>query len=216
MRRCGIRSAILTILNFERYNLISKEAVKQEHLTARKNQLEKANGKNVAVRRIISEDLELFYTSLENPAHQPKEEYVDIFLTKQLTEEELTLLENRNRDFLNTFWMYGPGMSCYNIDKDMKKIVRPNEIEAFSDTSSEASSEASIEASIDPDSVPESIFYHSIGVRDTTTLHVTLESIKEEMLNRVANEDLSDMELKRQSVEWYGRNLFTYKFVKKE
>ena len=75
---------------------------------------------------------------------------------------------------------------------------------------------ASSEASSDPDSVPESIFSHSIGVRDTTTLHVTLESIKDEMLKRVANEDLSDMELKRQSVEWYGRNLFTYKFAKKE
>ena len=64
MRRYGIRSAILTTMGFWRANLKTKEAVKQLHCVARKDQLEKENRANVIVERIISEDLELFYTNL--------------------------------------------------------------------------------------------------------------------------------------------------------
>ena len=146
MRRYGIRSAILTILQFWRKDLATKEAVKEIHLTARKYQ----------IRRILSEDLELFYTSLQNLERQPKEEGVNIFLTKKLTEKELTLLENRDEDFLNTFTydkyvLYrGPGPSNFKNDMEI------------------------IEKSSDPDS----IFSRNYGHRYTIPLNVTPKSMK--------------------------------------
>ena len=146
MRRYVIKSAILSILGFRRADLKTKEAVKQQH---RSMQLEKDQGKNVTVQRIISEDLELFYTSLQNPERQPKEEYVDIFSTKKLTEEELTLLENRNRGYLNTFSDYGPDGVSFYFDSDMKEIEKSND--------------------------PESIFSRSYGNRWTIPLYVTVE-----------------------------------------
>ena len=82
MRRYGIRSAILTIVDYRGYNLITKEAVIQRHLEASVYQLKKHNGKNVIVQRILSEDLELFYTSLQNPESQPKKDFSLIFWTK--------------------------------------------------------------------------------------------------------------------------------------
>ena len=198
MRRYGIRSGILTILNFRRSKLETKEAVKQIHLKSRKEQLKKENGKNVRIDRIISEDLDLFYTSLPKvrisiyPESQPKEELVDIFSTNKLTEEELVLLESRNKDYLDTFDYYESDKSSL-FTRDMEKIEKSSDL--------------------------ESIFSYSCGQRDTLTLHVTFESIKEEMLKRIANEDLSDMELNKQWVKWLsksGQNQLRFKRVKKE
>ena len=190
MRRYGIRSAILTILDFWPVHLKTKEAVIQKYLEVFKNQLKKENGKNVSVKRILSQDLELLYNSLQNPERQPKTEYANIFWTQKLTKEELTLLENKNQDYLNTFSRYESGMHPSYFDGDMKEIEKSSD--------------------------PESIFSWSCGYRTTIVLHVTLKSLEEKMRKRVANEDLSDMELKKQRVKWYGRNQFTYKFVKKE
>ena len=190
MRRYGIRSAILTILDFWRVHLKTKEAVIEKHLEVLKNQLRKENGKKVSVKRLLSQDLELLYISLQNPERQPKAEYVNIFWTQKLTKEELTLLENKNKDYLNTFSRYESGMHPSYFDGDMKEIGKSSD--------------------------PESIFSWSCGYRTTIVLHVSLKSLEEEMRKRVANEDLSDMELKKQCVKWYGRNQFTYKFVKKE
>ena len=163
MRRYGIISAILTILEFWRFDLQSKEAVKQQHLDSRKGQLERDNGKNVAVRRIISEDSELLYTSLKNLKRQPKEEYVNIFSTRKLTEEALTLLENRNREYLNTFYYYGSDGLSSIFDRDMKKIKKSSD--------------------------PESIFNYSYGYRNTIFLHVSLKSIKQEMKKKGVKEE---------------------------
>ena len=92
--------------------------------------------------------MEIFYTSLENSNSQPKEEFAYIFSTKKLTEEELTLLENRNRDFLNLFVYYGSdGFSSF-FERDMKKKEKSSD--------------------------PESIFSRSSGFRHTISLHVTL------------------------------------------
>ena len=152
MRRYGIRSAILTILEFWRIDLETKEAVKQRHLEARKNQL--------------SEDLELFYTSLQNPDRQPKAEraYRYIFSTKKLTEEELTLLENRNREYLNTFLSYRSDRLPANFDDKMKEIKESSD--------------------------PESIFSYNYGYRESFCLHIKLKSMQEEMRKRVADMDM--------------------------
>ena len=192
MRRYGIRSAFLTILNFRRYNLKTKEAVKQQHLDSRKGQLDKEIKKSdLLVSRIISEDLELFYTNLQNPERQPKSDYASIFSTQKLTEEELTPLKNRDRYFLNTFSLYHGTFGFSNFNGDFLEAV---------------------EKSSDPDS----IFSYSSGCRDTIILHVTLKSMEKEMRKRVANEDPSNMELKKQRVKWYSQNQYTYKFAKKE
>ena len=165
MRRYGIKSATLTILNFERFHLQTKEAVKQQHLMARKDQLEEDNGKYATGERIISEDLELLYTSLQNPKRQHitrlnSEDFcgiterANIFSTKKLTEKEVTLLENRSREFLNTFRWYGSEGRPSYFEDDMKQIG----------TSSD----------------PDSVFTRNLGNRVTKTLHVSLRSVQKE------------------------------------
>ena len=188
MRKYGIRSAILTMLYLERWNLKTKEEVKQDYLDVREAQLKKDNGERMYVERLLSHDLESFYTCLQNPERPPKAEYSNIFLMQKLTEEDVTLVENRNNEYLNTFWF------DYNPDSEYKKTM-----EEFKESSD-----------------PESIFSYSDGGRSTSALHVTLKSVQEEMRKRASNEDLSDMNLKKQRVNWYNRSQFTYKFVKKE
>ena len=143
MRRHGIRSAVLTILQFWPNDFKTKETVKQIHLAARKNQR----------HRILSEDLESFYTSLQNPERHPKEESVDIFLTKKLSEEELTLLEKRDKDFLNAFPYYRSGHMHALFENDMEEIGKSSD--------------------------PESIFFRIYGHRDTIALNVTPKSMQE-------------------------------------
>ena len=183
IKRYGIRSAIFTILHFEQASLRSKEAVKQQHIEARQELKNRLNncGKNWIFERILSEDLELFYTSLQNSERQPKAELAYFFSTKKLTDEELTLLENRNKDYLNTFRRYG-------FDDRFIQWDRPRSL--FNDDMKD------IKKSSDPDS----IFCLSYGHRETIALHVIFQSMDEETKKRVANKDPSDIKLKKQRV----------------
>ena len=148
MRRYGIRSATLTKLHFWRHNLQSKEAVIQKHRMARQDQLEMDNGNNVTVQRILSEDLESFYTNFQNQEPQLKKENASIFTTQKLTEEELKLLKDRDKDYLNKFNWYRESGGPFSIfDEDMKEIGKSSD--------------------------PESIFSQSCGHRYTIALHVT-------------------------------------------
>ena len=124
--------------------------------------------------------LELLYTNLLNPEYQPKEEKAYIFSTKKLTEEEQTLLDNKNKNFINTFYDYGSDGFLSIFDRDMNKIQKSSD--------------------------PETIFSRSSGYRWTLALHVPSKSKQEEMGKRVANEDTSDMELKKQRLKWYVRS----------
>ena len=188
MRKYGIRSAILTKLYLKRWDLRTKEEVKQKYLDVREAQLKKDKGENVYVERLLSDDLESFYTSLQNPERPPKAGHSYIFLMQKLTEEDVTLVENRNNEYLSTF------VIDYNRDNEYKKTM-----EKFKESSD-----------------PESMFSYSYGRRSTSALHVTLKSVQEEMRKRASNEDLSDMKLKKQRVNWYNRSQLTYKFIKKE
>ena len=148
MRKYGMRSAFLTILDFGRLNLKTRETVDQEQA-----QLEKDRGRGVSVDRLLSEDLESFYINLQNPTYkfEPKkfqrEETANIFLTQKLTEVELTLLKRRNNDYLNTFYWYQPDAKrSVDFDNDMKKIGKSSD--------------------------PESIFSHSVGDRWTSRLEL--------------------------------------------
>ena len=193
MRKNGMRSAILSIVSFRQQKLKTKEEVK-EHLDARQNQLKEATEgeeKFAIVQRLLSEDLESLYTSLQNPEREPKKERVNLFLTQKLTEEQQTLLETRNDHYLKTFnWYNRPHWRKSHFNLDMSFIRESND--------------------------SESIFSRSDGERWTSALHVSLKSLQEEMRKRVSNEDLPVMELKKQRVGWYNRNEYTYKFVKKE
>ena len=144
----------------------------------------------------LSEDLESFYTSLQNPERPTKAEYSDIILIQKMTEEDVTLVENRNTDYLSTFYWLSLSLSGRLIDgfdEYMEKVKKK----------------------LNESSDPESIFCYHYGGRWTSALHVTLKSVQEEMRKRASNEDLSDMKLKKQRVNWYKRSQFTYKFVKK-
>ena len=149
MAKYEIESAILTTLDFGRLSLKTRETVDQEQA-----QFEKYQRRGVSVDRLLSEDLESFYTSLQNPKLVPKEiqreETANIFLTQKLTEVELTLLKSRNSDYLNTFYWYQPDAKrSVNFDNNMKKIGKSSD--------------------------PESIFSHSVGNRWTTRLKLPLE-----------------------------------------
>ena len=193
MRQNGMRSAILTIVSFRQHKLIKKEEVVKEHLDARQNQLKRDQEEEVfvIVKRLLSEDLESLYISLQNPEQEPKTERANLFLTQKLTEEQQTLLETRNHHYLKTFnWYNRPYWWCSHFNADMYFIGESND--------------------------PESIFSRSNGERWTSAVHVSLKSLQEEMRKRVSNEDLSDIELKKKCIGWYNRKKYTYKFVKKE
>ena len=63
---------------------------------------------------------------------------------------------------------------------------------------------------------PDSKFVMSYGHRETFPLGVTLKSIRQKMIKRALNEDLSDMELKRTIFTRDNKRHFTYKYVKKQ
>ena len=158
MRKYGKISAILTILDFGRLSLKAKERVKQGEIVVRFHEWNERMWSN----ELISDDLESFYQSTKSgfesklftsipgtttPMEQylegvPKEETANIFLTQQLTEEELRLLKSRNNDYLNMFYWYRP---------DVKRSIDfVNDIEEIGRSSD-----------------PEVIFSHSVGNRWT-------------------------------------------------
>ena len=201
MRENGVRSAILTILHSRRDYLTTKEKVKQKYRDAHEAELKKDQG--ALIWRSLNEDLEYFYTRLQNPESKPKAEVSYSFLTQKLTEEELRLVDEMNQDYLNTFsrynqfWMKGREDSNKLIKKAAQNFKEDIE-------------------QIKKSSDPESKFSRGFCGRWTFALRVTLESMQKEMRKRAANENLSHMELKKQCVNWYNRSQYTYKFVEKE
>ena len=186
MREYGVRSAIFTVVCLRRQYLTTKEEVKQEYRETHEAELKK--DKKALIWRSFNEDLEYFYDSLQNPESKPKAEDSYSFLATKLTEEELRLVDEKNQDYLSKFVDHRYWPQIFNNVFDKIK------------TSSD----------------PESKFSYSFCDRWTSVLHVTLKSIQEEMRKRAADEDLSHMESKKQRVNWYNRNQYTYKFVKKE
>ena len=83
------------------------------------------------------------------------------------------LLENRDIDFLDSFSLYESDSISNTFDWDMMKIEKSGDL--------------------------DSIFSRNDGFRQTIHLNATLKSMQEEMRKRVANEDQSDMELKKKT-----------------
>ena len=97
MKEYGIKSSILTMLYMNRRNLITKETAKAASEGKLKND-EDWKYEEVS----INDDLEMFLTNLLN-SKEIKEEVVRSFFTPQLTEEELKLVEVKDKEHLESY-----------------------------------------------------------------------------------------------------------------
>ena len=115
MRIYGIQSSILTMLDMARLNLVTKETVKKAAEGKLKN-YEDWNNYDGS----INDDFEKFFTGLQNQK-EVNTEYVQSFFTPKLTNEELKLVENRNIEHLETYWIYLEGKNPDVGVEEMKK-----------------------------------------------------------------------------------------------
>ena len=115
MKNSGIRTAILTMLNMWRRNLVTKETVQQAYDGKLKDEIGWKDGESV------HDDLEKFLTNLEN--NEIEDEWVNSFFTPKLTEEELKLVEERNEQHLVTYADHFHGK---NPDVKLKEIKKSN------------------------------------------------------------------------------------------
>ena len=115
MRSHGIKSAILTMLNMNRRKLITKEKVKNAYKGRWKDE---KLWKDAEVS--INDDLEQFFDELQNQK-KTKPEDVRSFFTPKLTDEELKLVEERNKQHLGTYSKYYRGKNPDVTIKEMKR-----------------------------------------------------------------------------------------------
>ena len=114
MRKHGIPSAMFTMLNMWRGNLVTKEKVKKAYNKKLKNDAE-WSGQNDS----FQDDLESFLFNIQN--HYPIEEAeIKSFFTPKLTEEELKLVENKNEEYMMSFYDYKALNPDVSVD-EMKK-----------------------------------------------------------------------------------------------
>ena len=112
MQKYGIQSSILTALRMDRANLISKEKSKQAAEGKLKNEPAWEDFKES-----INDDFESFVNKLRN-SEEISNENVQSFLTSKLSEEELELVEQRNKEHMESYLdIFGP---WYNVE-DLKK-----------------------------------------------------------------------------------------------
>ena len=110
MRKYGIHSARLTIIGMARWNLVTKEKMKQAYKGELKNERGWRNQESV------HDDLETFFKNLLDSKEPKEEDVVWSFFTPKLTKEELKLVEERNEDFMSTLYLSNPDVD----PKEMK------------------------------------------------------------------------------------------------
>ena len=115
MKEYGMKSSIVTMLRMYRRNLITKEKAKDASEGKLKND-EDWEDEEVS----INDDLEMFLTNLLN-SKEIKEEVVRSFFTPKLTEEELKLVEAKNKDHLNSYSVHYRGRNADVDPEEMKK-----------------------------------------------------------------------------------------------
>jgi len=129
MRKYGIQSSLLTMLNMWRWNLVTKEKLTAEKL---KNEFGWKDYEGP-----INDDLERLLNNFQNHKGETYntislmkyEETVDSYFTPKLTEEELELVEKRDTDHLKTylshFYGFYPDDEIEEMEKsDSKPIFR--------------------------------------------------------------------------------------------
>ena len=113
MKNYGIRTAILTMLNMWRSNLVTKETVQQAYYGKLEDQIFWEKGTS------INDDLDNFFIKLEN--NEIEEECVNSFFTPKLTEEELKLVEEKDEQHLSTYADHFHGI---NPDVDLEEMKK--------------------------------------------------------------------------------------------
>ena len=100
MKKYGIQSSILTILQMEKRLLMTKEKAKKAAEEQLKNDPDHTEWKYY--EGSINDDLETFLHNLLNQ-EEIKEEVVFTFFLPKLTYKELKLVEEKNKDYMATF-----------------------------------------------------------------------------------------------------------------
>ena len=115
MKSKGIQYAALTILAMWRHKLVTKETVKKAY----QGKLKNAEDWEI-YQGSINNDLETFFTNLQN-RQKIKNEKIASFFTPKLTEEELTLVQKRNEQHLCTYGYHAYGGNPDVDPEEMKK-----------------------------------------------------------------------------------------------
>ena len=102
MKRYGIQSANLTLLNMRRIKLVTKENAKNAYRKKWKSDY------GELIKNSINDDLENFFNNIQNGKYiryseKQSKEYVQSFFTPKLTDEELKLVEEKNEEHLQSY-----------------------------------------------------------------------------------------------------------------
>ena len=115
MRKYGVQSSIVTMMWMIRWNLVTKEKVKKAAEGKLKNDQDWEYKEGS-----INDDLERFFTNLRNQKGV-KIENAFSFFTPKLTNEELKLVQERNKEHLKAYSDYFGG-KIPDVDvEEMKK-----------------------------------------------------------------------------------------------
>ena len=117
MRKYGIQSSILTMMEMRRKNLVTKETVKKAAEGKLKNEKDWKYYEGS-----INDDLERFLFNLQNEKEvKYMYEYHESFFTPKLTNEELRLVQEGNKQHLMTYWDHYEGS---NPDVDVEEMKK--------------------------------------------------------------------------------------------
>ena len=115
MRKYGIQSAILTMLDMWRRNLVTKEKTKEAYKGRLKNE-----GEWTLTGQSIHDDLETFFENLQG-RKQIKNERVWSFFLPELTVDELKLVEEKDQLHLGSYFEHYLGRNPDVDAEEMKK-----------------------------------------------------------------------------------------------
>ena len=100
MKKYKIKESILTKLEMQRLNLVTKETIKKAYKGELMADLDWED------RISLHDDLESFFSSLQTSEKVLEdEEEIDTFFTPKLTEEELVLVHDKNEEYLESFFV---------------------------------------------------------------------------------------------------------------
>ena len=105
MKNYGLRESLLTVLFMRRIGLITKEKQKQAY----KEQL--ITDMKWKAQISICDDLELFFNKHQTQEGAHDNQNVISFFTPKLTDEELKLVDEKNRKYMKTFWDRDPDVN---------------------------------------------------------------------------------------------------------
>ena len=115
MRKYGIESSILTMVDMTRLNLVTTEKVKEAAEGNLKNEY-----RWKFYEGSINDDLEKFFINLQN-RKVVKDENIVSFFTPKLTNEELKLVQERNQEHLKTYLNKNPDVDVEEMKKSDSK-----------------------------------------------------------------------------------------------